>query len=192
MKERQSSAAIFPPRFFSSSAAARWTLPISACLGAVFGTVFGFSSVGFSTESVLSLAGENAAEASNYFWLLWCYSWPCMLSVFLSATLFGFALLPFLFAFRGFLLSFGEAALLRGGFSYGAACLTVGLPALFSFTALLLIGEESFLSSLGIYRTCLGYPRIRFSFVSVDRLLFAALLLSAAALVRQFLIPLLL
>ena len=59
-------------------------------------------------------------------------------------------------------------------------------------TALFLLGEEAFCSSLDIYRTCRGYPTVRFSFVSADRLLIAALLVSAAAFVRQLLIPLLL
>ena len=84
------------------------------------------------------------------------------------------------------------AALLACGVSAGKACLIIGIPALFSLSALFLLGEEAFCSSLDIYRTCRGYPRVRFSFVSADRLLTAALLLSAAAFVRQLLIPLLL
>ena len=117
---------------------------------------------------------------------------PRALSVFLSAVLFGFLLLPILFLFRGFLLSYSVSVLLAGGVPAGRACLIVGIPALFSLTALFLLGEEAFCSSLDIYRTCRGYPTVRFSFVSADRLLIAALLVSAAAFVRQLLIPLLL
>ena len=96
------------------------------------------------------------------------------------------------FFFRGFLLSYSVSVLLAGGVPAARACLIVGLPALFSLTALFLLGEEAFCSSLDIYRTCRGYPTVRFSFVSADRLLIAALLVSAAAFVRQLLIPLLL
>lgn len=182
-------AAISAPLIFRFSKPARWILPLAVCLGAVLGTlnVFFFSHP--LPEHAASLADVAFSNSTGYLRLLWTYSVPCLITVFLSAVLFGFVLLPILFFFRGFLLSYSAAALLACGVSAGKACLIVGIPALFSLSALFLLGEEAFCSSLDIYRTCRGYPRIRFSFVSTDRLLFAVLLLSAAAFVRQLLIP---
>ena len=169
-------AAISAPRILRLARPACRVLPLAMLFGASLGTLAGSRIFPPVPESVASLA--NAAT--------------CFIAVFLSAVLFGFLLLPILFLFRGFLLSYSVSVLLAGGVPAGRACLIVGLPALFSLTALFLLGEEAFCSSLDIYRTCRGYPTVRFSFVSADRLLIAALLVSAAAFVRQLLIPLLL
>lgn len=185
-------AAISAPLILRFSKPARWLLPLAVCLGAALGTLAMLVSPRSIPENVASLADAALSDSTGYLRLLWTYSAPCFLTVFLSAVLFGFVLLPILFLFRGFLLSYSVAALLVSGVSAGKACLILGIPALFSLSALFLLGEEAFCSSLDIYRTCRGYPRIRFSFVSADRLLIAALLLSAAAFVRQLLIPLLL
>ena len=182
-------AAISAPLIFRFSKPARWILPLAVCLGAVLGTLNVFFFPHPLPEHAASLADAAFSNSTGYLRLLWTYSVPCLITVFLSAALFGFVLLPILFFFRGFLLSYSTAALLACGVSAGKACLIVGIPALFSLSALFLLGEEAFCSSLDIYRTCRGYPRIRFSFVSTDRLLFAELLLSAAAFVRQLLIP---
>ena len=176
-------AAISAPRILRLARPARRVLPLAMLFGASLGTV---------PESVASLADASLSGSAGYLRLLWTYSAPCFIAVFLSAVLFGFLLLPILFLFRGFLLSYSVSVLLAGGVPAARACLIVGLPALFSLTALFLLGEEAFCSSLDIYRTCRGYPTVRFSFVSTDRLLIAALLVSAAAFVRQLLIPLLL
>ena len=173
-------AAISAPRILRLARPARRVLPLAMLFGASLGTLAG------------SLADAALSGSAGYLRLLWTYSAPCFIAVFLSAVLFGFLLLPILFLFRGFLLSYSVSVLLTGGVPAGRACLIVGLPALFSLTALFLLGEEAFCSSLDIYRTCRGYPAVRFSFVSADRLLIAALLVSAAAFVRQLLIPLLL
>ena len=185
-------AAISAPLIFRFSKPARWILPLAVCLGAVLGTLAVFFFPHPVPEHVASLADAAFSNSTGYLRLLWTYSAPCFITVFLSAVLFGFVLLPILFLARGFLLSYSAAALLASGVSAGKACLILGIPALFSLSALFLLGEEAFCSSLDIYRTCRGYPRIRFSFVSTDRLLIAALLLSAAAFVRQLLTPLLL
>lgn len=191
MNDSPVDAATSAPLIFRFSRPARWILPLAICLGAVVGTLAFFFSPHPIPRRVASLADAAFSNSTGYFRLLWTYSAPCLIAVFLSAVLFGFILLPILFLFRGFLLSYSAAVLLAGGFSAGKACLIIGIPAFFSLSALFLLGEEAFCSSLDIYRTCRGYPRIRFSFVSTDRLLIAALLLSAAAFVRQLLIPLL-
>ena len=184
-------AAISAPRILRLAQPARRVLPLAMLFGAWLGTLAGSRIFPPVPESVASLADALSGSA-GYLRLLWTYSAPCFIAVFLSAVLFGFLLLPILFLFRGFLLSYSVSVLLTGGVPAGRACLIVGLPALFSLTALFLLGEEAFCSSLDIYRTCRGYPAVRFSFVSADRLLIAALLVSAAAFVRQLLIPLLL
>lgn len=185
-------AADSAPLIFRFSKAARRILSLSVCLGAVFGTLAVFLFSFPIPEGIAALADAALFDSTGYFRILWTYSAPCIIAVFLSAVLFGFLLLPILFLFRGFLLSYSVSALLMSGISAGKACLIIGIPALFSLFALFLLGEEAFCSSLDIYRTCRGYPRVRFSFISADRLLIAALLLSAAALARQLLIPLLL
>lgn len=186
-----SDAAISDAPAFRSVRWSRRILVFSFCAGASIGTfaVFGFSR--FLPERVFSLADAASLEPIGYFPLLWTYSVPCLIAVFLSAVLFGFVLLPILFLFRGFLLSYSASLLLRSGTGTGSVCLLLGLPALFSLSALFLLGEEAFCSSLDIYRTYRGYPRIRIPFISADRLLTASLLISAAAFVRRFLIPLL-
>ena len=192
MNEPVVDAAASAPLIFRFSRSARRILPLAVCLGALLGTL----AVTFFSrpmpDSIASLADAALSDSTGYLRLLWTYYAPCFIAVFLSAVLFGFLLLPILFLFRGFLLSYSVSVLLAGGISAGKACLIIGIPALFSLSALFLLGEEAFCSSLDIYRTCRGYPRVRFSFVSADRLLIAALLLSAAAFVRQLLIPLLL
>ena len=185
-------AADSAPLIFRISKAARRILSLSVCLGAVFGTLAVFLFSFPIPEGIAALADAALFDSTGYLRILWTYSAPCIIAVFLSALLFGFLLLPILFLFRGFLLSYSVSALLMSGISAGKACLIIGIPALFSLFALFLLGEEAFCSSLDIYRTCRGYPRARFSFISADRLLIAALLLSAAALARQLLIPLLL
>ena len=179
-------AAISAPRILRLARPARRVLPLAMLFGASLGTLAGSRIFPPVPESVASLADASLSGSAGYLRLLWTYSAPCFIAVFLSAVLFGFLLLPILFLFRGFLLSYSVSVLLAGGVPAGRACLIVGLPALF------LLGEEAFCSSLDIYRTCRGYPTVRFSFVSADRLLIAALLVSAAAFVRQLLIPLLL
>lgn len=185
-------AADTAPLIFHFSRPVRCILPLAVCFGAAMGSF----AVSFFPHPMLdgisSLADAALSDSAGYLRLLWTYSAPCFIAVFLSAVLFGFLLLPILFLFRGFLLSYSVSVLLAGGISAVKACLIIGIPALFSLSALFLLGEEAFCSSLDIYRTCRGYPRVRFSFVSADRVLIAALLLSAAALVRQLLIPLLL
>ena len=178
-------AAISAPRILRLARPARRVLPLAMLFGASLGTLAG-------SRIFPPLADASLSGSAGYLRLLWTYSAPCFIAVFLSAVLFGFLLLPILFLFRGFLLSYSVSVLLAGGVPAGKACLIVGLPALFSLTALFLLGEEAFCSSLDIYRTCRGYSTVRFSFVSADRLLIAALLVSAAAFVRQLLIPLLL
>ena len=185
-------AADSAPLIFRISKAARRILSLSVCLGAVFGTLAVFLFSFPIPEGIAALADAALFDSTGYFRILWTYSAPCIIAVFLSAVLFGFLLLPILFLFRGFLLSYSVSALLMSGISAGKACLIICIPALFSLFALFLLGEEAFCSSLDIYQTCRGYPRVRFSFISADRLLIAALLLSAAALARQLLIPLLL
>ena len=182
-------AAISAPRILRLARPARRVLPLAMLFGASLGTLAGSRIFPPVPESV---ADASLSGSAGYLRLLWTYSAPCFIAVFLSAVLFGFLLLPILFLFRGFLLSYSVSVLLAGGVPAARACLIVGLPALFSLTALFLLGEEAFCSSLDIYRTCRGYPTVRFSFVSADRLLIAALLVSAAAFVRQLLIPLLL
>lgn len=181
-------AAISAPRILRLARPACRVLPLAMLFGASLGTLAGSRIFPPVPESVASLADASLSGSAGYLRLLWTYSAPCFIAVFLSAVLFGFLLLPILFLFRGFLLSYSVSVLLAGGVPAGI----VGLPALFSLTALFLLGEEAFCSSLDIYRTCRGYPTVRFSFVSADRLLIAALLVSAAAFVRQLLIPLLL
>ena len=185
-------AADSAPLIFRISKAARRILSLSVCLGAVFGTLAVFLFSFPIPEGIAALADASLFDSTGYLRILWTYSAPCIIAVFLSAVLFGFLLLPILFLFRGFLLTYSVSALLMSGISAGKACLIIGIPALFSLFALVLLGEEAFCSSLDIYQTCRGYPRVRFSFISADRLLIAALLLSAAALARQLLIPLLL
>ena len=167
-------AADSAPLIFRISKAARRILSLSVCLGAVFGTLAVFLFSFPIPEGIAALADAALFDSTGYLRILWTYSAPCIIAVFLSAVLFGFLLLPILFLFRGFLLSYSVSALLMSGISAGKACLIIGIPA------------------LDIYQTCRGYPRVRFSFISADRLLIAALLLSAAALARQLLIPLLL
>ena len=185
-------AADSAPLIFRISKAARRILSLSVCLGAVFGTLAVFLFSFPIPEGIAALADAALFDSTGYLRILWTYSAPCIIAVFLSAVLFGFLLLPILFLFRGFLLSYSVSALLMSGIPAGKACLIIGIPALFSLFTLFLLGEEAFCSSLDIYQTCRGYPRVRFSFISADRLLIAALLLSAAALARQLLIPLLL
>ena len=185
-------AADSAPLIFRISKAARRILSLSVCLGAVFGTLAVFLFSFPIPEGIAALADAALFDSTGYFRILWTYSVPCIIAVFLSAVLFGFLLLPILFLFRGFLLSYSVSALLMSGISAGKACLIIGIPALFSLFALFLLCEEAFCYSLDIYQTCRGYPRVRCSFISADRLLIAALLLSAAALARQLLIPLLL
>lgn len=192
MKHSPFTAAISAPRLLCLSRPARWLLPLAVCAGASLGTLAAHYLPQGLPSRVLSLADAVSVESVGYFRLLWIYSFPCLLAVVLSATLFGFILLPWIFLFRGFLLSFSVATLLSGGASAAAACWIIGVPALFSLSSLFLLGEEAFCSSLDIYRTCRGYPHVRFSLISVDRLLLAALLITAAAFVRQFLIPLIL
>ena len=192
MNEPVVDAAASAPLIFRFSRPARRILPLAVCLGALLGTLAVFFFSRPMPDGIASLADAALSDSAGYLRLLWTYSAPCFIAVFLSAVLFGFLLLPILFLFRGFLLSYSVSVLLAGGISAMKACLIIGIPALFSLSALFLLGEEAFCSSLDIYRTCRGYPRVRFSFVSADRLLIAALLLSAAAFVRQLLIPLLL
>ena len=167
-----------------------WLLPLSLCIGAVLGTCFAYRPVWIQPEKIQFFAGENIERASLL--RVFClYAAPCFAVGLLSAALFGFLMIPFLFFVRGFLFSFSAASVMLSGVSAGTACLIVGAPALFSFFALFLLGEEAFCSSLDIYRTCRGYPRIRFSLISADRFLLAALFNLAAAAVRVYLIPLL-
>ena len=189
MKEELTPALPSPPRFFSLSAWTRWLLPLCVCAGAAFGTLWGGRCPLLPVERTAELAAGNTRGLENYFWCLWCYAWPCLLAVFLSTTLLGVFLLPALFLLRGFLIAGSVAVLLRCGYSAETACLAVGIPAVFSLTSFFLLGEESFCSAYSIYRTCLDRSRIRYSFVGFDRLLISVLLLSAAALARQFLIP---
>lgn len=168
-----------------------WLLPLSLCLGAALGTCFGYRPAQILPDQILLLAGENIGTEA-FFRVFCLYAAPCLTVGLLSATLFGFFLIPLLFFLRGFLFSFSMASMILSGVSAAKACLTAGAPAFFSFFALFLLGEEAFCSSLDIFRTCRGYPRIRFSLVSADRFLLAVLCNLAAAAVRIFLIPLLL
>ena len=168
-----------------------WLLPLSLCLGAVLGTYAGYHSAQILPEQIRLMAGDNIG-AEAFFRVFCLYAAPCLAAGLLSATLFGFFLIPLLFFSRGFLFSLSMASMMLGGVSAETACLTAGAPAFFSFFALFLLGEEAFRSSLDIFRTCRGYPRIRFSLVSADRFLLAVLCNLAAAAVRIFLIPLLL
>lgn len=165
-----------------------WLLPLSVCLGAALGTYFGYRPAPVLPEQILLISGADIGGESIL--RVFClYAVPCFAAGLLSATLFGFFLIPLLFFLRGFLFSFSAASIMLSGTSAGSACLLLGAPALFSFFALFLLGEEAFCSSLDIYRTCRGYPRIRFSLISADRFLLAVLLNFAAAAVRVFLIP---
>ena len=123
-------AAISAPRILRLARPACRVLPLAMLFGASLGTLAGSRIFPPVPESVASLADASLSGSAGYLRLLWTYSAPCFIAVFLSAVLFGFLLLPILFLFRGFL--------------------------------------------------------------SADRLLISALLVSAAAFVRQLLIPLLL
>ncbi len=192
MNEPMVDAAVSAPLIFRFSKPAHRILPLAICFGAALGTLAVSFFPHLVPDGLASLADAALSDSTGYLRLLWTYSAPCLITVFLSAVLFGFLLIPILFLFRGFLLSYSISALLTSGVPAGKACLIIGIPALFSLSALFLLGEEAFCSSLDIYRTCRGNPRIRFSFASADRLLIAALLLSASAFVRQLLVPLLL
>ena len=133
MKHSPFTAAISAPRLLCLSRPARWLLPLAVCAGASLGTLAAHYLPQGLPSRVLSLADAVSVESVGYFRLLWIYSFPCLLAVALSATLFGFILLPWIFLFRGFLLSFSVAALLSGGASAAAACWIIGVPALFLF-----------------------------------------------------------
>ena len=127
----------------------------------------------------------------NYLLGLWTLSWPSLLAVFLASSVVGFLLLPCLFLLRGYMISASVGALLASAAcSWYRAALIVGLPSLFSTAALFLLCDEAFSSSYVLYRTCMGTPRLRYSFLSADRVAVSAVLLTTAAVIQQFLIPL--
>ena len=129
-------AAISAPRILRLARPACRVLPLAMLFGASLGTLAGSRIFPPIPESVASLADASLSGSAGFLRLLWTYSAPCFIAVFLSAVLFGFLLLPILFLFRGFLLSYSVSVLLAGGVPAARACLIVGLPALFSLTAL--------------------------------------------------------
>lgn len=120
--------------FYALRGPARRVLPLAMLFGASLGTLAGSRIFPPVPESVASLADASLSGSAGYLRLLWTYSAPCFIAVFLSAVLFGFLLLPILFLFRGFLLSYSVSVLLAGGVPAGRACLIVGAPgSLFSY-----------------------------------------------------------
>ena len=158
----------------------------SFLLGALTGTV---GTVRFPVEDFFSFPGFFSGPA-DFLWLFWAGSWLDLVVVFLGSSLIGFLFLPLVFAVRGFLVSRGVSLLIGSGITPLLAGGLIGLPALFSMTALFFIAEEAFDASLSLYRLGKGLP-VRFRFVSSERLICSAWLLFASAAVRQFLIPLL-
>ena len=98
-------AAISAPRILRLARPARRVLPLAMLFGASLGTLAGSRIFPPVPESIASLADASLSGSAGYLRLLWTYSAPCFIAVFLSAVLFGFLLLPILFLFRGFLLS---------------------------------------------------------------------------------------
>ena len=109
-------AAISAPRILRLARPARRVLPLAMLFGASLGTLAGsrisrrFRSPSRRLPTPLFRARPDTPPGS-----LWTYSAPCFIAVFLSAVLFGFLLLPILFLFRGFLLSYSVSVLLAGG-----------------------------------------------------------------------------
>jgi len=179
---------VLPQEVSDPVSRSRWILCVFFCVGAVLGTVFGrFSSTGDLFRPLF----WTPAGAADFLWLMWCFSWPCLIAVFLSSSFAGHWLMAVLFAVRGFLLSSAVAVLLKCGFGLPAAWGRIGLPALFSLAALFLIGEKAFDSSLALCRLCSGRTGAVYRFIPAERLVAAAALLFMAAASRQFLIPLL-
>jgi len=155
-------------------------------LGALAGTA---AAIRFPAKD-FSFSPAVFSGSADFLWLFWAGSWLDLVVVFLGSSLIGFLLLPVVFLVRGFLVSRGVSLLIGSGISPLLAGGLIGLPALFSLTALFFIAEEAFDASLSLYRLGKGLPT-RYQFISPERLICSAWLLFASAAVRQFLIPLL-
>ena len=166
-----------------------WLLCSFFALGRVLGTLF-FRSLPLSASIRDLIAVSGGYGATGFLWA-WCLAaWPCFVFLFFATSFLGCFLLPTIFFLRGFLLSGSVMLLSRSAFSPGVSFLLLGLPAFFSLSALFLVGEDSFFSSLCLLDSCREKRTAPYTFVSSRRLLssFVFLLLSAAA--RELLLPL--
>ena len=170
-----------------------WLLVFFFLAGVLAGALPGRDFPLFPDVPALMDSAGSSGVVPGYLLNLLSVSWPSLCALFLAGSAVGFLLIPLLFALRGCMISTSICVLLSGGvFGFGQILFLVGLPAFFSAGAMFLLGEDALSSSFALYRICVGFPRGRYTFVSSDRLVFAAVLLTTAALIRQFVIPLLL
>lgn len=90
------------------------------------------------------------------------YLIPLFSSVFLSASVFGFFLIPFLFFLRGFSLFFTAYTFRLVGYSAWAIFFLLGISGFFSLLLLFILSEKGFAFSSCLFRSC--YGRYYFSF----------------------------
>lgn len=161
-------------------------LSLFFCLGSALGVLVAwrFPALSFSRLGVIP------ADVS-FFRILWRYSWPCLLVLFLASSYAGSFFLSAVFFGRGFLLSACCFLFCLSGAGLPSLLHDIGLCAAFSVPALFLLGEKALGSSRRLFSMCSGAflsGGLRFPFV---RIFVSVLLLILAAASRRLLIPLL-
>jgi|GEM_PF-4053718 len=113
-------------------------------LGSLIGSLY-FHFIGFSASfgqvSFVGLTPENFLR--SFFFA----SFPFFLVLFLSTSVIGYYILPFVYISRGFSFSLCVASLLDSSLPKLRAFAVIGFPAFFSLCALFLLGEYAFLSA---------------------------------------------
>ena len=161
-------------------------LSLFFCVGSMLGlAVFSFFPQLYDVRRIVFFS------SAPFLWTLWRFSWPCLLIAFLASSYAGSFVLPFVFAGRGFVLSFCGSVLLNSGRGFSSVLSLVGLSACFSLPAFFLLGETAFRSSHSLFRLYLGDRSLKGSDPSRNRVYFSVLLLFMAAVSRRFFIPLL-
>ena len=104
----------------------------------------GVAALTFYMQSFFHLAQNGPLISADFAELLWTFfRWP-IFAVLCSMTVAGLALIPFLLMSRGFLLFFALSSLLRTIPSGGVVFVLLGLSALWSVPALIVLCVQGF------------------------------------------------
>ncbi len=126
-------------------------LSLFFCVGSILGTT-----VAQRFPSAFSVRFPFVTTDSSFLRILWRYSWPCLLLLFLASSYAGSFFLTAVFFIRGFLFSACVYFLLLSGAVFSSVFLEIGLAALLTVPAFFLLGEGAFGSARRLFRLCSG------------------------------------
>lgn len=159
--------------------------------GAAAGSAIGSGSAVYDVSFYVGQSMNAPAGLSGFLSLLWTTARFHLLLLALATSFLGFLVVPFVVAFRGYLISCSVASIVATGAhgSFLLSVLTVGIPALFYIPCFFVLAVDALVSSQQLALARFGPPGSRGQGDISLHLIFSLVLVLLSAAFEQLLLP---